>query len=112
MHQCQFLAQGFEWMSYDDAQNSVLAYVRHGAQAADAVLVVCNLTPQPHDAYRVGLPFGKKLVLKYSSDDTEFGGSGYRVAGQITPESMPIHGRSTSAILALPPLGAVVYQIL
>lgn len=99
-------------MSYDDAQNSVLAYVRHGAQAADAVLVVCNLTPQPHDAYRVGLPFGKKLVLKYSSDDTEFGGSGYRVAGQITPESMPIHGRSTSAILALPPLGAVVYQIL
>ena len=112
MHQCQFLAQGFEWMSYDDAQNSVLAYVRHGAEAADAVLVVCNLTPQPHDAYRVGLPFGKKLELKYSSDDTEFGGSGYRVAGQITPESMPIHGRSTSAILALPPLGAVVYQIL
>lgn len=112
MHQWQFSAQGFEWMSYDDAQNAVLAYVRHGSQASDAVLVVCNMTPQPHEGYRVGLPFGKKLVLKYHSDDTDFGGSGYPVAGQITAESIPIHGRSTSALLALPPLGAVVYQIL
>ena len=112
MHQWQFSAQGFEWMSYDDAQNAVLAYVRHGSQAADAVLVVYNMTPQPHEGYRVGLPFGKKLVLKYHSDDTDFGGSGYPVAGQITAESLPIHGRSTSALLALPPLGAVVYQIL
>ncbi|MGA1340945.1 MAG: 1,4-alpha-glucan branching protein GlgB [Flavobacteriaceae bacterium] len=112
MHQWQFSAQGFEWMSYDDAQNSVLAYVRHGSQAEDAVLVVCNMTPQPHEEYRVGLPFGKKLLLKYTSDDPKFGGSGYPVAGHIPVESLSIHGRSTSAVLALPPLGAVVYQIL
>ncbi len=40
LHQLQFDASGFEWLSYNDAQNSIISYVRKGKYAKDRVIVI------------------------------------------------------------------------
>jgi 1,4-alpha-glucan branching enzyme len=43
----QFTADGFEWISHDDAENSVISYVRKGKDSH--VVIVCNMTPAPRE---------------------------------------------------------------
>ncbi|NNF82572.1 MAG: 1,4-alpha-glucan branching protein GlgB, partial [Flavobacteriaceae bacterium] len=52
LHQKQFSAEGFEWIDYKDAENSVLAYIRKGIEEEDDVIIVCNMTPVPMMDYR------------------------------------------------------------
>ena len=79
LHQKQFVAEGFEWIDYTDAENSVLAYVRKGHDPKDDVMVICNMTPVPRTDYRIGLPAAGKYRMIFNSDDQEYGGSGYKI---------------------------------
>jgi 1,4-alpha-glucan branching enzyme len=71
-----FTEDGFEWLDADDADNSVYAFVRRGAEGARPVACVANLTPVPRPAHGVNLPPGAWEVL-LTTDDTAFGGSGW-----------------------------------
>src|SRR5690349_19910132 len=46
LHRHDREAAGFEWLVADDAEQSVLAWLRRDGQG-DAVIVVCNFTPVP-----------------------------------------------------------------
>ena len=50
-------AEGFRWIVVDDAAQSVFAWLRRGGADDRPVAVVCNFTPVPRHAYRIGLPF-------------------------------------------------------
>jgi 1,4-alpha-glucan branching enzyme len=97
---------GFEWIDSSDRDNTVLSYLRK--DGADHVLVVLNFTPVPRDDYRIGVPVSGAYKQAFSSDDTEFGGSGYAPAAVFATEAVPCHGREQSLCLALPPLGALI----
>ena len=47
--------EGFRWIVVNDDSQSVLAFLRRGAQSDPPVAVVCNFTPEPRMNYRVGL---------------------------------------------------------
>jgi 1,4-alpha-glucan branching enzyme len=98
--------RGFEWIDVSDRANSVLSYIR---RAADSLaLVVLNLTPVAHGRYRIGVPEPGKYVVALSSDDPQWGGSGYSSHEGIMADDIPFHGRRYSLELALPPLAALV----
>ncbi len=107
----QFSASGFEWISYDDYQNSVITYIRKGLEEQNALIVACNFTPVPRSNYRIGLPMEGNLVEIFNSDATEYGGSGVHNKKAIPIEDIDWNYRSKSAEIIIPPLGAVVFQI-
>ena len=100
---------GFSWVIGDDADNSVLAFLRHAAGQRD-VLVVCNLTPVPRTDYRIGVPDGGRWVELLNSDDPSFGGSGV-VNGTVESVDDPAHGHEHSLSVTLPPLGCCFFAI-
>jgi 1,4-alpha-glucan branching enzyme len=62
----------------------------------------------PRDDYRVGAPDAGAYVQLLSSDDADFGGSGYGTVLRAATEPVPWQGQGQSMRLRLPPLGVVV----
>lgn len=106
-----FSGQGFEWISYDDHENSVISYIRKGYREAENVIVVCNLTPTVLDKYCIGVPLKGKLEEVFNSDAIEFGGSGVSNKNDITIKKQAWNGKDFSAELVLPPLSIIVFKI-
>ena len=111
LHEKQFTAEGFEWIAYDDSQNSVLSYIRKGKDPKNSLIVVCNFTPTVLKNYNIGLPASGKLKEIFNSDDKKYGGSGLKNKALKTEEKS-FHGREHSAQINIPPLGTVVFEIL
>src|SRR5579863_8469638 len=57
LHELDFTAAGFSWIDCDDADVSVISFLRRSGSGALA-LIVCNFTPVPRPSYRVGVPLG------------------------------------------------------
>ncbi|MBW8784053.1 MAG: 1,4-alpha-glucan branching protein GlgB [Novosphingobium sp.] len=100
-------AEGFQWIVADDADQSVLAWMRFGGPDDRPVAVVCNFTPVARAHYRIGLPATGTWREIFNSDAAEFGGSGSGNLGQITATADPSHGYPASAELFLPPLSTI-----
>jgi len=111
LYQKQFSAEGFEWISYQDSENAVLSFMRKGYHDNEDIIVVCNLTPALHEAYKLGVPKGGMLLEIFNSDAKKFGGSGVLNSKKIAIYNEPSDGRKFSAILKLPPLGITAFKI-
>jgi len=107
-----FSQEGFEWLSYDDAVNSVLSYVRKGNNSNNNLVVVCNFTPNTHLNYQIGIPKKGKLKEIFNSDCKDFGGSGIQNTKQIIIKKTPCHSCNYSAVIKLPPLGISIFKFL
>jgi 1,4-alpha-glucan branching enzyme len=100
---------GFEWVDCNDADASVISYLRFGASRDRAALVVLNFTPVVRYGYRLGVPWGGTWHEALNSDAPSYGGSGVGNLGGVEAEPVPHHGRPFSVRVALPPLAAVVF---
>jgi 1,4-alpha-glucan branching enzyme len=104
--ECDGEPRGFEWIDVADRKSSVLSYLRRDGD--EQVIVVLNLTPTPHDRYRIGAPEPGEWVIALSTDAAGWGGSGYDSRTRIVADGIPSHGRRYSLELSLPPLSALV----
>ncbi|WGK64566.1 1,4-alpha-glucan branching protein GlgB [Croceiramulus getboli] len=107
LYERQFDASGFEWIEWNDHENSVLSYLRKGDKESDYVVVVCNFTPVPRENYRVGIPFGEHLEVIFNSDEKKYAGSGQYANKKITTEAITANGKANSVVLDLPPLAMI-----
>jgi 1,4-alpha-glucan branching enzyme len=99
---------GFEWIDFQDRDNSVLAFLRRDGDAM--VLVVLNFTPVPRYGYALGVPIAGRWNEILNTDASELGGSGVGNLGGVEALDVPHHGRPSSLALTLPPLGAVYLE--
>lgn len=100
---------GFAWIDCADRDSSIVSYERRDGAAH--LVVVLNMTPVPRDGYRIGIPGTGAYVVRLDSDAGEFGGSDYRAhAPTVAVEDVPWQGHARSAVLRLPPLGALVLE--
>ncbi len=106
LHRNDFSQDGFQWIRRGDWEQSILAYVRKAPDTAP-VLVVCNFTPVPRAAFRLGVPCGGYWRELLNSDAPHYGGSGQGNLGGVQAEQVPTDGYDCSITLTLPPLGAV-----
>ncbi|MBT8223303.1 MAG: 1,4-alpha-glucan branching protein GlgB [Eudoraea sp.] len=109
LYEKQFSPEGFHWIDYGDAENSVLSYIRKGHNTKNDLIVVCNFTPIPRKEYRIGVPKSKSLKEIFNSDDTEYGGSGMK-NNTLKVTKTPAHGHKQSVVLTIPPLGVLILQ--
>jgi 1,4-alpha-glucan branching enzyme len=100
----------FQWLVVDDADQSVLAFVRYGLRLEDTTVVVANFTPVVRHGYRVGLPHDGAWREVLNTDSAHYGGSNVGNHGRVQAEAQPLHGQGWSAALTLPPLAVVYWQ--
>ncbi len=106
-----FSGEGFEWISYDDHQNSVISYIRKGHDTENDTMVICNFTPIPKEKYRIGLLNKGKLVEIFNSNDVNYGGSGISNSKPVTIKKQSWNNKPYSAEVSVPPLGIVIFKI-
>ena len=109
LHARDFSSEGFEWVDCDNADDSVIVFLRRGQGPRDVALVVCNFTPVPREHYRAGVPFGGRWIERLNSDASVYDGSGVGNMGASDAVEFASHGRPFSLTLRLPPLGMVVF---
>jgi 1,4-alpha-glucan branching enzyme len=102
--------EGFQWIVVDDAAQSVFAWLRRGDATDRPVAVVCNFTPVPRHAYRIGLPFAGRWREVLNTDAATYGGSGLGNLGAVEAVAQPSHGLPASATVLLPPLATLFLQ--
>ncbi len=101
--------EGFEWMSADDAANSVFAWARHDGEGGAVVVCVSNFTPVPREDYQLPFPKGGRWRELINTDAKNYWGSGKGNAGGITADAGPFLGKPASARLTLPPLATLYF---
>jgi len=107
LHEVDFDPAGFRWLEPNDADANVLAFARLPEGQGRPLVCVCNLSPVPREAYRLGLPRGGSWRELLNTDSTFYGGSDVGNLGAIAASGPPWHEQPQSAELHLPPLAVV-----
>lgn len=104
LHELDCESAGFHWIDCNDADNSVLSFLRQGRSTRDVMLIVCNFTPVVRRNYRLGAPQGGFWREALNSDAHVYGGSGQGNFGGLEASPVSCHGHYHSLNLTLPPL--------
>lgn len=110
LHELDFSYEGFEWIDFNDATNSVLCWLRKGTNETGNLLFVANFTPVVRENYRFGVPAMGEYLLAFNSDDALYSGSNIITENSFITAPIGKHGRTHSLSLTLPPLGVLVLK--
>jgi 1,4-alpha-glucan branching enzyme len=103
--------QGFDWIDCNDAEKSVLVFLRKGHDEK-VVVVAVNFTPVPRHNFRIGVPRAGAYRELINSDMSQYGGSGlHNGSSPIQAEEHPWMNQPYSLEIALPPMAAVVLGV-
>ena len=100
---------GFEWIDFHDADNSVVAFMRK-SRKGDVIAFVVNATPMVRYNYRLGVPHAGHYREIINTDGETYGGSNVGNLGGTNSESVPWMGREQSILIHLPPLATVAFK--
>ena len=109
-HDLDFQPQGFEWIDCQDADQSVLSYMRR-ARDGSFVIAAFNFTPVPRHQYRLGVPQAGTYAEIFNSDAQYYGGSNISNGTSIHTEPTAWMGQAQSISISLPPLSGIILQI-
>ena len=108
--QVDFSHEGFEWIDANDAEHSVIAFLRKPKAAGAMVVVACNLTPVPRENAVLGVPRPGAWREILNSDARAYGGAGWGNLGAVEAAPLAAHGRPYSLTLTLPPLATLLLR--
>ncbi|MFH9860152.1 1,4-alpha-glucan branching enzyme [Streptomyces sp. NPDC017202] len=101
------VADGFQWVVGDAADDNVLAFLRRDADGTP-LLAVSHFSPVVRQDYRLGVPDDVPAWFEVLNTDAgRYGGSDVFHADPVKPEPQPWHGHPASVRLTLPPLSTV-----
>jgi 1,4-alpha-glucan branching enzyme len=111
LHAVDYEWNGFQWIDFNDTENSVIAFLRKGETAGETLLCVGNYTPVPRHHYRVGVPAAGRYRELLNSDAGLYGGSNIGNSGGVHTEASLCHGHPYSLSLTLPPLSFLFFKL-
>jgi 1,4-alpha-glucan branching enzyme len=107
LHELDFEQNGFSWIDCQDADQTLLSFIRRGRQG-ETLVVAFNFTPVPRNHYRIGLPYDCSYREIFNSDSEYYGGSNKGNGGGIRAEKTPWMGQPYSAEIEIPPLASII----
>ena len=111
LYEVDFEPSGFEWLSANDPENSVIAFLRRSRDGSRVVLCICNFTPVIRHGYRIGAPGPGTYRERLNTDSHYYGGSNVgSIFGGLNAEKVVAHGKAWSLVLTLPPLATVILE--
>ncbi len=105
---CDTEPEGFEWLSTDDRDNSVIALRRLDRRGRE-VIAILNFCPVVREHYCLGLPRVGEYEPVLNSDDAKYGGSGLPLHSVFSIKK-PLHGQPYSGEFTLAPLSVTFYK--
>jgi len=108
LHAHDFQPEGFQWITCDDHENSILVFMRRSRY--ESIICAFNFTPVPRENYVIGVPEQGSYVEVFNSDASWYGGANLGNAGKATTTRQPEHGFEHSLKLTLPPLAGLFLQ--
>jgi 1,4-alpha-glucan branching enzyme len=96
--------EGFEWIDFHDADNSVVAFMRK-ARTGPPLIFAINATPVVRHGYRIGVPGDGFYQEILNSDAEVYGGGNIGNYGGVNAEPIAWQGQSHSISITLSPLG-------
>jgi 1,4-alpha-glucan branching enzyme len=97
----------FWWLEANASEDNVIAFARRGKTDERVIVFVANLSPVPRESYRVGFPQPGTWKEILNTDASLYGGGNVGNMGGVETEPASWHGQPHSAMITLPPLGAV-----
>jgi 1,4-alpha-glucan branching enzyme len=110
LHEVDFDYHGFDWIDFRDSEDSIISFIRFARNKDDYLVVVCNFTPVPRFAYRVGVPERCYFREILNSDSRDYWGSNLGNSGGVQGEDTPWHGKPCSINIIIPPLAIVYFK--
>jgi 1,4-alpha-glucan branching enzyme len=107
---CEFDPATFEWVDCCDADRNILSFLRRDKLSNEMILVACNFSPVPRPNYRLGVPGGGLWREILNTDSAQYGGAGYGNFGGVEATPIPLHDRSHSLTIVVPPLAVVLFR--
>src|SRR5258707_6568739 len=101
--------EGFEWIDFNAAESSIVAYFRKAHDGPTLIFVV-NATPVPRYSYRLGIAAEGWYEEILNTDAETYGGSNVGNYGGVHADAIPWQGQSHSISVNLPPLGVVAFK--
>ncbi len=111
LYELDFEHAGFEWIDHNDADHSVLSFIRRGRDANTFIVAVCNFTPTIRSGYQLGVPRAGVYRERFNTDSEHYGGSNVGTPmGVATATDSPCQGKPHSIVITLPPLATVLFE--
>ena len=110
-YEIDFKYDGFEWIDFSDADNSVISFMRKSKISNDILLFTFNFTPVYRENYVFGVPFEGFYKEILNSDAGIYGGSGKGNLGGVQSGKERRFHWENSIKVSLPPLGANVFKL-
>lgn len=101
--------RGFEWIDCNDAERSVISFLRRDEQGNEYIFV-SNFTPVRYDGYRIGVPGRGYYKEIFNSDWEKYGGSNVSNGDGLFADDTAWHGRLNSIVISVPPLATVIFK--
>ena len=106
-----FKGLGFEWLEVDNAEESIIAFLRKGKDPRNPLLFALNFSTVSRPEHRIGVPYPGAYTQIFTSNAAAY--SGLRDGGAtltVQAEEIPWHGREFSISIRLPALSAIVLK--
>jgi len=110
LFEIDFSHDGFEWIDFNDSDNSTVSYIRKGKDKGNYVVIILNFTPVVRDNYKIGVPEGVDYEIIFNSDSEYYGGGNIGNNNKLTPNKIFWQEQPYAINLTLPPLGALILK--
>ena len=105
-----FESDGFEWIDADNADQSIISFIRRGDDPKEDLVVLINFDVNAREDFRMGVPEWGVYEELFNTDNERFGGSGVLNTGKIKCQDEPWNGREQSIVVRVPPLGGMILK--
>ncbi len=106
LYEIDFSGEGFEWIDWDDRDNSILSWVRRD-RSGGYVICITNFTPVVRYDYRIGVSDKRPFEEIMNTDADIFGGSGIGNA-ELLPDDIGHRGKPHAISVTIPPLATLI----
>jgi 1,4-alpha-glucan branching enzyme len=108
LYEVDFSGDGFEWISWDDRDNSVLSWIRRD-RSGGYVICITNFTPVVRYDYQLGVPDAVRFDEILNTDAGKYGGSGNH-NDHLHATEAPLLGKPCTLSLTIPPLATLILK--
>ncbi len=101
---------GFQWIDANNASENIVSFIRRSPATGKELVCVCNFSPIPRHGHRLGLPKAGKYPLLINTDAELYAGERSQIESLVA-EEIPLHGQQYSAMVSLPPLATLWFEV-
>lgn len=106
-----YSTEGFEWIDADNADQSIIVFMRRSGKPEETLVVVCNFTPIVYYDYKIGVPYLGEYEELLNTDSQEFGGSGQIMDEILYAKTGQWHNQTYHLTIKVPPMAALILKI-